>query len=211
VTPEERLDAGLAALAEPVERVARGRLLTYLDLLARWNRTYNLTSVRDPGEMVTRHLLDSLSILPWLVGERALDVGTGAGLPGLVLAAARASRHWVVLDSNGKKTRFCLQAVAELGLQNVQVVRARVESYEDPAGFPCIVSRAFASLDGFVAGARHLLSPGGVLLAMKGRRPTADELGSLPQVGQTQVIALEVPGLAEERHLVRLLPGPAGA
>ena len=187
---------------------ASRRLARYLTLLERWNRAYNLTAVRDLDAMVIRHLLDSLSILPWLQGTRVLDVGSGAGLPGIPLAIAQPDCEFCLLDSNGKRTRFLMQVVAELQLINVSVVRSRVEDYPSVTLFDCVVSRAFATLADMVAGAGRLCAPNGRLLAMKGVFPD-DELAHLPP-GYTVVgvYPLHVPHLEAERHLVHLAPAP---
>ncbi len=192
----------------------QARLLDYLRLLSKWNRVYNLTAVREPAEMVTRHLLDSLAVLPYLHGARVLDVGTGAGLPGIPLAIVSAERdrerRFVLLDSNSKKTRFVRQAVGELGLDNVQVVHARTEDFSPVSGggFDTVVSRAFASIADMLAGSGQHCAPGGVMLAMKGAQPRAElaALDARPDVRFTvdQVVRLTVPGLDEERHLVQL-------
>ena len=191
----------------PPEGVAR--LVAYLTLLERWNRAYNLTAVRDPEAMVVRHVLDSLSILPWLEGPRVLDVGSGAGLPGIPLAIARPEQGICLLDSNGKRTRFLTQVAAELRLGNVAVVRGRVEDYRPEILFDSVVSRAFSTLADMVGDAGRLCAPEGRLLAMKGVFPD-DELARLPPgfvvVG---VYPLRVPSLDAERHLVHLAPAPA--
>ncbi|HOW63618.1 MAG TPA: 16S rRNA (guanine(527)-N(7))-methyltransferase RsmG [Candidatus Contendobacter sp.] len=182
------------------------RLAAYLALLERWNRAYNLTAVREPEAMVVRHLLDSLSILPWLEGPRVLDVGSGAGLPGIPLAVARPEYEFCLLDSNGKRTRFLTQATAELRLPNVSIVRSRVEDYQPVTLFNSIVSRAFATLAELVADAGRLCAPTGRLLAMKGVLPD-DELARLPSTYQVVgVYPLRVPHLDAERHLVHLAP-----
>ena len=208
--PAALLDAGLGELGLDLPGEPRERLLAYLDLLARWNRAYNLTAVRDPREMVPRHLLDSLAVLPYIDPGPLLDVGTGPGLPGLPLALARPGLAVTLLDSNGKKARFCTQAVAELGLSGVQVVHARVEAYRPGAPFPQVITRAFTSLAGFRRAAAHLVAPGGRLLALKGRYPGAelDELAAAGG-GAAAVHPLAVPGLQGERHLV-IIPGDAG-
>lgn len=202
-----RLDTGLADMALDLDGPARDRLIAYVVLLARWNRAYNLTGVRDPEDMITRHLLDSLSALPWLRGARCLDVGSGAGLPGLVLAAVRPEIAWVLLDSNAKKCRFMDHARLELGLENVRVERSRLEDFHPGERFSTIISRALSSLADFVAGARHLLAPGGCLLAMKGREPER-ELGAAGDWGgQAEVVPVSLPGLADgQRHLVIVTP-----
>ena len=177
------------------------QLLGYLGLMQRWNRAYNLTAVREVADMVTRHLLDSLAVLPWIPAGRLLDAGTGAGLPGVPLAIARPGLQVTLLDSAGKKIRFLNQVRRELGLQNIEPVQARLEAWAPELPFDAIISRAFASLADF-AGAARRLAGGAVLLAMKGRYPAA-ELGELP--GWVRVRGVEklgVPGLQEDRHLV---------
>lgn len=199
-----RLSSGLDALGLSLPDPAIQQLVDYVGLLARWNRAFNLTSVRDPEHMVTRHLLDSLAALPWLRGSRILDVGTGAGLPGIPLAIASPEREFVLLDSNGKKTRFVTQAVAELGLTNVQVARARAEQYVSEVPFDSVISRAFSSVGEMLLQAGHLCTPGGRLLAMKGVYPVA-ELQSVPEGYTLATVApLQVPGLDGERHVVVL-------
>lgn len=195
-----QLEAGVRSLKLDVPTPVLDRLLDYQVELGKWNTAYNLTAVRTPSEMVTRHLLDSLAVLPWAQG-RVLDVGAGAGLPGLVLAIARPELSVTVLDSNGKKARFMRHAVRTLGLANVEVAETRVEDWQALA-YDRIVSRAFAALADFVASTRHLLAPGGQWLAMKGKLDAA-ELAAVPapvEIRETR--RLQVPGLDEDRHLV---------
>jgi 16S rRNA (guanine527-N7)-methyltransferase len=181
---------------------AEHQLLDFIALLDKWNRTYNLTAVRQPAQMISRHLMDSLSIVPYLHGERILDVGSGAGLPGIPLALVCPDRHFTLLDSNGKKTRFMQQAVAELGLENVSVVHSRVEQFQSPAGFDTITARAYATLGELVRGARHLCRPDGRFLIMKGAYPVA-EIDDLPTGFELEAsYPLRVPGLEAERHLL---------
>lgn len=176
----------------------------YLDLLSRWNRAYNLTAVREPAEMVAKHLNDSLAVLPYVHGTTVLDVGTGAGLPGLVLAMADPRLEVTLLDSNGKKTRFCEYAIDALGVDNARVVQSRVEDYRPGGAFDTVVSRAFASVPDFVRAAGALCAPDGRMLAMKGARPD-DELAALPPGWVVEAVhALDVPGLEAERHLAVL-------
>lgn len=163
------LTTGLAALQLKLEPAQQAQLCAYLELLEKWNRAYNLTAVRHSIDMVNRHLVDSLSVLPFIWGSRLLDLGTGAGLPGIPSAIARRDLSVVLLDGNGKKTRFCTQAVAELGLDNVEVVHARVENFRPKELFDTVVCRAFGSLSTFVNSAGRLLRAGGRLVAMKGR------------------------------------------
>lgn len=211
-SPAESLRAGLAQLpAADLDAGQVSRLLAYVDLLERWNRAYNLTAVRDPADMVTRHLLDSLAVLPWIPGGRLLDAGSGAGLPGVPLAIARPDLDVTLLDSAGKKIRFLEHLRRELGLRNATPVQARLEDYapQDPvsAAFDAIISRAFASLAAFAAAARHLAGAAR-LLAMKGRYPAA-ELAELPAWLRVESVErLAVPGLQEERHLVIMSVSP---
>jgi len=202
-----RLDQGLAALGLALPAPDRERLLAYVRLLAKWNIAYNLTAVRDPLEMVTRHLLDSLVIVPHLHGARVLDVGTGPGLPGIPLAVARPELAFTLLDANAKKTRFVVQAVGELALKNVEVVQSRVENYRPSRIFDTVVSRAFASIADMLAHARHLCAPGGRFLAMKGAYPE-EELEALPAGYDVEVVPLTVPGLDAARHVVIVTPAP---
>ena len=198
-----QLDRGLAEMQLHASRGQRDQLLGYLGLLARWNRSYNLTAVRDPGLMVRRQLLDSLSILPWLDQGPVLDVGTGAGLPGIPLSILRSELNFSLLDSNGKKTRFVSQVTGELGLANVEVIKHRAEQLERPQHYACIISRAFATLAEMVNMTTHLLAPDGCWLAMKGTRPTKEQV-DLPPGLAVKTVALQVPGEVGQRHLVIL-------
>jgi 16S rRNA (guanine527-N7)-methyltransferase len=199
-----RLAPGLKALGATLPVGSDARLLAYVDLLVRWNQAYNLTAIRDPQEMLTKHVLDSLTVLPFVAANPCADVGTGAGLPGIPLAIARPEIHFTLLDSNGKKTRFVTQAVAELKLSNVEVVQARSEAWQPAAPFPQVLSRAFASLADFAKLAGGLAAPGGRLLAMKGARPD-EEIAALPEGFRLVAVrSLKVPGLDAERCLVEL-------
>lgn len=203
-----RLAEGIAMLRLSLSAAQQNRLLSYLNKLAKWNEVYNLTAVRNPAEMVTRHLLDSLAVLPYVQGTRILDVGSGAGLPGIPLAIALPDRQFVLLDSVAKKTRFMVQMVGELELANVTVENRRVEDFHPPAPFDTVISRAFSRIAEFIIAAGPLCRPGGILLAMKGRYPH-DELNDLPAAFHLrEVVRLEVPGLAEERHLACLEHNP---
>lgn len=197
-----QLQEGSRALGLELGPGVADRLIGYLNLLVKWNRTYNLTAVRDPVEMVSKHLLDSLAILPWVRGPRVLDVGTGPGLPGLPLAIARPDWQVALLDSNRKKTGFLVQAAATLGLENVEIIRERVEQFRPPKKFDTLTSRAFATLAEFTAASAHLLTDNGRWLAMKGVYPE-DEIAALPEtVAVVEAKALQVPGVRGERHIV---------
>lgn len=195
------LQAGLRALA--LDPALAPPLLDYLALLVRWNRTYNLTAVRDPQQMVTRHLLDSLALAPHLDGVSSLaDLGTGAGLPGIPLAIARPSLQVALVESNGKKARFLRQAVRSLGLDNASVHECRAEALDLPGQFDAVTARALATLADIIAFGGHLLRPGGRLLALKGVQPD-EEIAALPAGWQPgAIVRLQVPGLDAERHLV---------
>lgn len=202
--PHTILSEGLSALKLTLTAEQQRLLLAYVALLEKWNCSFNLTSVEGAAAMVTQHLLDSLSVLPFIQGESVLDVGSGAGLPGLPLAMAQPERHFTLLDSNGKKTRFMQQAVLELKLANIAVVKSRIEEYRPERAFDTVISRAFSSLVEFVQASRAACGPRTRLLAMKGLYPDA-ELEKLSGTGyRADVIRLEVPGLAAERHLVSL-------
>jgi 16S rRNA (guanine527-N7)-methyltransferase len=199
------LDAGLAALDLPhAPALLAPRLLDYLALLAKWNQAYNLTAVREPREMLTRHLLDSLAMAPFVDASPLADLGTGPGLPGIPLAIANPALEVALVESNGKKARFLREAVRTLGLANARVLESRAEAVAEPGGFALITARALDRLAGILAVGGHLLAPGGRLLAMKGQRPD-DELAELPPGWELAAIhPLQVPGLAAERHLVEI-------
>jgi 16S rRNA (guanine527-N7)-methyltransferase len=200
---------GLAVLDLAVSSQVRTDLLAYLALLARWNGTYNLSAIREPGDMLIRHVFDSLAALPHVRGSRLADVGTGPGLPGIPMALVRPDLRVCLIDSNGKKTRFLREAVRTLGLgDRCEVVQARAEMLLDDERFDTVTSRAFATLADFVAASRGLLADGGRWLAMKGRRPD-DEIAALPaDIRVEAVVPLAVPGLAAERHAV-IMAGPS--
>lgn len=178
------------------------KLLAFIGLLAKWNQSYNLTAVRDPEQMVVRHLLDSLSILPYLDAPRTLDIGTGAGLPGIPLALARPELRFTLLDSNAKKIRFITQAVHELGLNNVEVVHARVEDFAQSEKFPVLVARAFDAIPDMLVRCRHLAAPGARFFAMKGVYPQEEIAALGDRHPAPQVKTLTVPGLNAARHLI---------
>ncbi|MDT8404096.1 16S rRNA (guanine(527)-N(7))-methyltransferase RsmG [Sulfuriflexus sp.] len=197
------LAQGLQTMQCALDGDQQSALLAYIALLEKWNKVYNLTAVRDPVQMVPQHLLDALSIRPYLAGTRILDVGTGAGLPGIPLAIAEPGREFVLLDSALKRTRFVTQAVGELGLQNVEVIQARVESYQPPELFDTITSRAFTATEDFVAATGHLLTVDGQLLAMKGKLPE-QEINKLPNQWLCKAYKLAVPGVVGERHVLQI-------
>lgn len=197
------LAEAVAALAIELDDHQIDQLLAYHAGLIKWNKAYNLTAVREPMAMVQRHLIDSLSILPFLSSGRLLDVGTGGGLPGMVVAITRPDISVTLLDSNGKKIRFLRQMSMELGLKSVATIQSRVESYSAEP-YDIITSRAFATLADMVQWSRHLLAPNGQFVAMKGQYPE-DELAALPT--DVQVLTarqLQVPGADGQRHLVTL-------
>lgn len=199
------LAGGLRGLAPELPPAASEQLLAYLAELHKWNATYNLTAIRDPAEMATRHVLDSLALLPLLPQTgRVLDVGSGAGIPGLILAIVRPGLHIAVLDSNGKKARFMRHAVRTLALANVEVIEGRAEDFRPAVQFDVIVSRAFAALADFVACTEQALAADGRWLAMKGK-VSDEERAALPSTMLIESIQpLTVPGLAEARCCVVL-------
>jgi len=199
---QEKLHQGLQEAGFDLPEDTRHKLLEYLALLGKWNKVHNLTAVRQPEEMVTLHLLDSLSVMPHIQGERLLDVGSGAGLPGIPLALCMPDLQVTVLDSSHKKTSFMRQAKAELGITNLDVVCGRVEAYRPSQLFDMVISRAFSDLAEFVDLTKHLGKPQALWLAMKGVYPY-EELAQL-QTKPVRVAPLKVPGLNAQRHLVFL-------
>jgi 16S rRNA (guanine527-N7)-methyltransferase len=198
MTPAAALDRGVAQLALSLPASAPAMLLKYLALLSKWNRTYNLTAIRDPLAMVVQHLLDSLAVVPHLplgAHARVADAGTGAGLPGIPIAIARPGWHVALAESSQKKAAFLRQATIELALANVEVHEGRVEDWQPRPLFDLVISRAFAALGDFMAACRHLVRPGGVLAAMKGAPPE-----DAPR--DCRLVRLEVPLLGAQRHLV---------
>ena len=199
------LAAGLAELSIDLPEEAQHKLLAFRDLLLKWNKTYNLTALRDPAQAISHHLLDSLAILPQVGPGALLDVGSGGGLPGIPLAIARPELSVSMVDTVQKKATFLQQAAIELGLKNIRAHHARVEEMQGQ--YAQISSRAFAEIGLFISLTRHLLAPGGRWLAMKGVRPDA-ELESLPvDIVVEAIIPLHVPGLDAERHLIILKAG----
>ena len=204
MNPAVQLAQGLATMGLDLPAERQEKLLAYVALLYKWNRTYSLTALREQEKAVSHHLLDSLAIVPFVPPGSLLDVGSGGGTPGIPVAIARPDLQVTLLDSNSKKAAFLQQAVIELGLNNVSVHGGRVEQYHPAIGFAAITSRAFAELADFVTLTRHLLAPEGVWLAMKGVMPR-EEIASLPgDVCLEAVHALQVPGIDGERHLVAM-------
>jgi 16S rRNA (guanine527-N7)-methyltransferase len=200
-----RLTDGIATLGLTLSDEQVDTLMAYQALLERWNRRFNLTAIRDPDRMVTEHLLDALSIATAVQGPRVIDVGTGAGLPGLVLAIYAPDISMVLLDSNGKKTRFLREAVRALELPKVEIQTTRSEDYRPDVAFDTVMCRAFAPLPRLVKVASHLRAPQGILLAQKGQYPSA-EVDQLGDAWDVQSTSLVVPGLEKTRHLLILRP-----
>lgn len=206
-----QLQQGLVDMGLSLSDAQQTGLIDYLQLLDKWNQAFNLSAVRDPREMVSRHLLDSLSLLPRIqqlsagkTGVTVLDVGTGPGLPGIPLALTLPEVNFVLLDSNGKKTRFVFQALIALGLKNVNVENTRIESYQSPGQLDIVVSRAFSSLAEFAQGCEHLCGPDTRLLAMKGLYPS-EEIRDLPaQWQQVDARAMDIPQCDAQRHIIEL-------
>jgi len=180
----------------------KNQLVAYVDMLNKWNKAYNLTSVRDPNEMLIRHILDSIVVAPYLQGERFIDVGTGPGLPGIPLSIVRPECQFTLLDSLGKRVRFLRQVQHELKINNIEPVQSRVEAFPSEPPFEGVISRAFASLNDMVSWCKHLPAQEGRIYALKGLVPE-DEIAQLP-VGYVveSIVKLQVPQLDGERHLV---------
>jgi len=195
------LVSGIASLNLNVTDHQVEQLLDFIKLIEKWNKAYNLTAIRDREEMARLHILDSLAIVPHIEGQRVIDIGTGAGLPGIPLAICLPEISFTLLDSNAKKTRFVQQVVLELKLKNVDVIHSRVENYHPEKAFDAVLTRAFAGLPDIVRLTAHLLAQDGVLLAMKGQTPDA-ELAEI--IAKKSVISVSVPGSDVERCLVRI-------
>lgn len=199
----DQLVSGLQALSLSATPEQTQQLLDFISLIAKWNKAYNLTAIRRPEEMVGLHILDSLAIAPHVSGKRIIDIGTGAGLPGIPLAIILPDKQFVLLDCNAKKTRFVQQALLELKLENVEVRHQRVEDYQPDSLFDTVITRAFANLADIVRLTAHLSAPNGVLLAMKGQNPEL-ELAEVTTDAQTTIIPITVPGIAAQRCLIKL-------
>ncbi len=211
MSSDQQLAQGVTALGLNLTPAQVDTLHAYLELLAKWNKVYNLTAVRDEAKMVSHHVLDSLAVLPHMNAKRVLDVGSGGGLPGIPLAIARPQLSVTLLDSNQKKTAFLKQVAIELALVNVEVVQERVEEYKPAALFDMVISRAFADLGEFVSLSSHLLAPGGQFAAMKGINPH-EEVAQLPKGFKLQqVLPLVVPGVDAQRHLLLVATEPLPA
>ena len=201
--PEQRLEQGLHTMGLEISSATRQAMLKYLQLMQKWNRAYNLTAIRDLDQMVIRHLLDSLAVLPYITSSPVLDVRTGAGLPGIPLALAQPEKQFFLLDSNGKKTRFLTQVKIELGIENIEVIHSRVEDFRPEEKFEIIICRAFAALNTILERTQHLVTSTTRILAMKGK----EDLPALVE-GFTQVdnYPLTVAWLDEERRLLDIRP-----
>ena len=201
MTPEEKLlRDGLNTLKLSTNDDKVAKLLAFIALIEKWNKAYNLTAIRNKAAMIGLHLLDSLAVAPYIQGPRIIDIGTGAGLPGIPLAIYYPELQFTLLDSNAKKTRFVQQAILELGLKNVTVNHTRVEQYEPEQNFDTVITRAFASLPDILKLTSHLLSEQGILLAMKGQTTDIPEL----EDAQTTIIPIHVPDVDAERCLVKI-------
>jgi len=202
------LELGMQTMSIPYTTAQIDRLLAYLDLMDRWNKAYNLTAIRGRDNWIIRHLLDSLAVLPLLRAHRGIDVGTGAGLPGIPLAIMRPDTPIALLDSNGKKTRFLFQAKMQLGLSNLTIVESRVEQYQPTELYDAVVSRAFASLADMVKVCEHLLSPGGSFFAMKAATVDSEitdmKKATHDRFSVTAIHELAIPGLNESRSVVEV-------
>lgn len=203
---QQRLRQGAVALNLHLSDQQVAQLLAYINAFAKWNSAYNLSAVRDPEQMIGRHLLDSLAVAPHLVGNRIIDVGTGGGLPGIPLAIYFPEKHFTLLDSNGKKTRFLFHVKTELGLNNIQIENCRVEAHQPEQKYQAVISRAFASIADMTSACRHLLDDNGLYLAMKGVYPQSELQEAADLCRLVQSIRLQVPEEDGERHLLQLAP-----
>ena len=197
---KKTLITGLESLDLPLDEDKIEQLMCFIKLLEKWNKAYNLTSIRNTEDMVRLHLLDSLAIIPFIEGKHVIDIGTGAGLPGIPLAIYLPSIDFTLLDSNAKKTRFVQQVILELKLKNVSVCHNRVERYLPEVSFNTVITRAFASLSDIVKLTGHLLSKNGIILAMKGQPPDEQYIN----FAKTTLIPINVPGIPANRCLVKM-------
>ena len=206
MTPESALELGLQELKLDLPPTSRATLIAYVHLLAKWNRTYNLTAIRDPLKMVSHHLLDSLAALAHLPAGRLADIGSGGGLPGIPIAIAEPARQVTLNEASQKKAAFLRQATIELALGNTQIHVGRAEDWTPAKKFAVVITRGFAEIGTFIVRCRHLAAPGGVLAAMKGVFPSGELDGVPPDTDCRQVVRLNVPFLNAERHLVLCRP-----
>ena len=198
------LDALIAQTDLKISDEQASKLIQLVELLVKWNKAYNLTSVRDPAQMLVKHIMDSIVVSPHLEGNSFIDVGTGPGLPGLPLAILNPDRHFVLLDSLGKRLRFIRQAILSLGLKNVEIVQSRVEEYKPEIGFDCVLSRAFASLEDMLSWCHHLPNENGHFLALKGQYPESEIIDLDSKFKFIESVTLQVPQLDGERCLVKV-------
>jgi len=196
------LQQGLQSLEIKSDTEQLAKLLAFIKLIEKWNKTYNLTAVRNREDMARLHIIDSLTILPFIHGNRVADIGTGAGLPGIPLAIFLPDVEFILVDSNSKKTRFVQQAILELKLKNVSVQHSRVEEFQPDSLFSTVTMRAFASLQDIMDLTKHLIAPSGILLAMKGQQPDNAEINALTT--PHSIIQLTVPDVEAERCLIRI-------
>ena len=204
MTLKAQLDGLLAQTDLQISEQQAAQLIQLVELLMKWNKAYNLTSVREPGQMLVKHIMDSIVVSPHLQGNTFIDVGTGPGLPGLPLAILNPDRQFVLLDSLGKRLRFIRQAILSLGLKNVEIVQSRVEEYQPKVGFDCVLSRAFASLEDMLSWCHHLPNENGHFLALKGQYPESEITHLDSKFKFIESITLQVPQLDGERCLVKV-------
>jgi len=204
MTLKAQLDGLLAQTDLKISEQQATQLIQLVELLMKWNKAYNLTSVRDPSQMLVKHIMDSIVVSPHLEGNTFIDVGTGPGLPGLPLAILNPTKQFVLLDSLGKRLRFIRQAILSLGLKNVDIVQSRVEEYQPEVGFDCVLSRAFASLEDMLSWCHHLPNKTGHFLALKGQYPESEIVHLDTKFKFIESITLQVPQLDGERCLVKV-------